>query len=232
MKTLYIAVTFLMTLGIILGIYTSSYNQFNLNGASTSYSTTNQVIAGLNGQYNSSGIASTNSTNNVPSTCVSIIPGACAILNALYSGVDFVECNLGISTSTSCNPNTSTIANNLGSQFGQNLAPLGIPPVITSSNLASNNEWFKLFASPLDSALTIMGVFLGLGILAGLLGAGILARVMASVGIGLAMIDYIEGSLSTFNALPTLIYFGFNGVIGLLLLIIAWEAFNSPGGAG
>ena len=232
MKTLYIAVVFLMTLGIVIGIYSSSYNEFNLNGASTTYTTTNQVVAGLNANFNSSGIASTNSTKGaIPNTCVSIIPFACDILGSLYNGVDFIECNLGISTQTSCNPNTGTLANNLGSQFGQNLAPLGIPPVITSTNLASSNAWFKLFASPLDSALTIMGIFLGLGILAGLLGAGILARVMASVGIGLALITYIEGSLSVFgNGLPTLIYIGFNGMIGMLLLIIAWEAFNAPGG--
>ena len=234
MKVLYIAISFLMTLGICLGIYTTTYDQFNLNGATLSYSTTNQVIAQGGAQYNGTNAASNtnnsggNSTSgSVANVCVSIIPGACSLITWWENGWAYVECQLG--NTVTCNPNAGTISTDLAVTLGsQNV--FGIPTLITSSALSSTNQWFQLFNNPLDSALTIMGIFLGLGILAGLLGAGILARVMASVGIGLSVITYIEGSLAVFNGLPGLIFIGFNGIIGILLLIIAWESFNAPGG--
>jgi hypothetical protein len=70
---------------------------------------------------------------------------------------------------------------------------------------------------------------LGLGVLAGAFGAGILARVMASVALGLSSIVYIEGQLTAFAGLPTLLWFMFNGIVAILLIIIVWEAFNSGG---
>ena len=250
MKTLYLAVSFLMTLGIILGIYTASYNQFNLNGATTTYSTTNQVI--VNGGSSapletvttsvttittviSNTTSVITSTITVPvnsssgSSCISVIPFACDIQSAIFNAAAFIGCQLG--DTADCQPNTGQLAQNLQNSLQPTSPNIpGVSPLITNNALSSTNQWLKLFANPLDSALTIMGIFLGLGILAGLLGAGILARVMASVGIGLALIDYIESSIAVFTGLPSLIYIGFNGIIGMLLLIIAWEAFNAPGG--
>ena len=232
MKTLYLAVSFLMTLGIILGIYTASYNQFNLNGASLTYSTqtfaindTNQQIGNTLTGTISGTVTTTSNTTSGQSGCGILCNVWDSIVNVAVDVCNFTALNIfGTGACTSIGNNIAPVETNLGNQAIILAGSNG------GSQTTSNNTWLKLFANPLDSALTIMGIFLGLGILAGLLGAGILARVMASVGIGLALIDYIESSISVFTGLPSLIYIGFNGIIGLLLLIIAWEAFNAPGG--
>ena len=221
MKTLYVAVSFLMTLGIILGIYASSYNEFNLNGASLSYTTELFDINTTNVQVTQ---AASIGNNTISTSGCNIF---CSVWNSIVSAGNYI-CNStnGVFCATHGVLNATDFA-----QHGILNGGLVLSNVNAQGKTTSSNTWLKLFNNPLDSALSIMGLFLGLGLLAGLLGAGLLARVVASVGIGLSIITYIEGSLGAFGSLPTLIYIGFNGIIGLLLLIIAWEAFNAPGGA-
>lgn len=229
MKTLYIAMTFLLTLGIILGIYTASYNQFNLNGASTTYSTfTSFQITTTNSQFiNSANISPINSTNTLQS-CDIFCTIWTGIVNAGTAVCNFIGAQDCI-VFGGATPTAQLLS--LGQNSSGEIKNINIANQFANGQTSASNIWLgDILGNPLDEALLIMGIFLGIGLLAGLFGAGILAVRIASVGIGLSVITFIEGSLGVFGTLPLLVSIGFNGVIGALLLIVAWESFNAPGG--
>lgn len=229
MKTLYTAMTFLLTLGIILGIFTASYNQFNLNNAPSTYTTLSTFqITSINSQFaNSGNISPINSSNTMQS---------CDIFCSIWTGIvnaGTAICNaIGAQNCTVFGGATPTAQLlSLGQNSSGEIKNINVANQFANGQTSASNIWLgNVLSNPLDEALLIMGIFLGIGLLAGLFGAGVLAVRIASVGIGLSVITFIEGSLGVFGDLPLLIFLGFNGVIGALLLIVAWESFNAPGG--
>lgn len=226
MKIMYTALIFLMVLGLGIGIYSSSYNQFNLNGAQTTYATNTQQITSINSNFlNNAQLTPNAGTDACDIFCQiwgGIVNGGLSICNAI--GVP--GCIIG--------GGATTLAQvlSLGQNDSATLRNINIANGVANSATQSSNTWLgNLLGNPLDEALLIMGIFLGIGLFAGLLGAGLLARVVASVGIGLSVIVFIEAQLGTFQNLPALIFIPFNGIMGMLLLIIAWESFNTPGSA-
>jgi hypothetical protein len=215
---MYTAIIFLMVLGLTIGIYSSSYNQFNLNNT--------QQITSINTNFANSAQLTPNAGSDI-----------CDIFCQIWGGI----VNAGLSICNAIGTPGCIIgggATNLAQvlSLGQNksatLRNIQIANGVANSATASSNQWLgNILGNPLDEALLIMGIFLGIGLFAGLLGAGLLARVVASVGIGLSVIVFIEGQLGTFNNLPALIFIPFNGIMAMLLLIIAWESFNTPGSA-
>ena len=95
---------------------------------------------------------------------------------------------------------------------------------------STNNSVFGVLANPLNQALLVLGIFIGLGILAGLFGAGILANIIAVAGLALSIITYTEGELGAFGSIPSVIYIPIQSFITILLIILIWDSMS--GGKG
>jgi hypothetical protein len=243
MKTLYTALIFLFVLGISMGIYTSTYKQFDTsvvsngvnhcNGINSSYTCigfnnptlgTKNNQTGITGNMNTTQTTTTSGGGTVITTCSSAILSnvICGTRNVLAQAWSNTLCFFGQLY-----------------YCGAKVSQLNVTPFTTavisgqvsvSATNTNNNFVLNILSDPLNQAIIVMTTFLGLGVLAGAFGAGILARVMASVALGLSSIVYIEGQLTAFAGLPTLLWFMFNGIVAILLIIIVWEAFNSGGG--
>lgn len=133
---------------------------------------------------------------------------------------EFSACNPKLPTSQLNNYVVNGAQQLVGSQVG------------ASFQNVSNNSILGLLSNPLNEALLVVGVFLSLGILAGLFGAGILARAMALVGLSLAFVTYIEGELSVFQGMPDYLWWMVNGIFTIILAIIIYEGFSESGGLG
>jgi hypothetical protein len=105
---------------------------------------------------------------------------------------------------------------------------------------ALNHAIYGVTSNPLLTTLVVVGIFLGLGILAGTLGAGIKADVMAAVGIGLAVVTYIQTTLLKYfgdpgnpaSGLANPVFFMFLAVEAPMLIFIIDEAFKGGKGVG
>jgi hypothetical protein len=231
MKTPYAIVIFFMLLAVSLGIYTASYQQFNVTGlqvnqsncGSTNLNNNTLCINQLDASINSGGVTITNSTKTNSTSSSS--GGNCYTGSTWYNDLGCVfKCSI---------PVIDWIATVMGQTCtpSQLVSSLGIAPAVGVGVIqaSGNNIGMVTNNNPLTESLLALGIFLSLGIFAGLMGAGLLARVMVLAGLALSMVMYIEGQLGAFSGMPTLIYFAFNGIVASLLVILIWSAFDSGG---
>ena len=254
------AVSFIVFIVALMTIYNTTYSPAGVTPIN--YTTTSQSVAangnstsatiGSNSNVNTTkGLANSSSLATPPQvlqTCnkalssnffvaleeipvCAFLSGGVAIVNAFTGGATDVPQLLtayvaGTATAiTNCvtNPklNCLTTGWTTGSSTG-----------INAANYASNDIWAAVTSSPANTALAIALLFIGLGLLAGLFGAGILANVVGSVGIGLAAYYYINTQVTTFGTLPWQVSLLFNGVITLAELIVIWSSIGAGGVAG
>ena len=142
--------------------------------------------------------------------------GYCNTIGGLLAGKSacYLALNLDMSLS-----GTVAIQNAIGSQLGANV----------NSQSVSNNTVLQIVSNPFNQAMIVLGTFLALGILAGLFGAGILARIMALAGLTLSFIIYMEGQLALFGGMPSYLWWMINGIFTAIMIVIIWEAFDSGG---
>ena len=150
-------------------------------------------------------IVSGNSPNNTSS--------GTSWVTQLSNDISYLQCSIiNFGTNVNCNGSTSL------TQLAQ--SPFGI------SSIGSNSIFYSITSNPLATAGTIAGVFIGLGILAGVLGAGTLANIMASVGIALSVNAYFALEELQFSGMPLPAVLLFNGFIAVVSLWLIWEAFG------
>ena len=233
------AIIFIAILAVLVGIYSATYTEFNVTSNTATYTLNNaQINTGSNAYQNSVSGGNSSSINTsaqiTNSQCIPTSSWAsqlwCALYNAGTALNDQICSNFGGSIFEACpanpyhnNPLTSNgqvllngasnyIANSVGASYQS-----------VSNNQVINNP----LADPLNQALVALGVFLGLGIFAGVMGAGILAKTMVLAGLALSLILYMEGQLSVFTGLPSLIWWLINGVFAAVMIVIVWEVFDS-----
>ena len=188
---------------VLLGLYTTTNGSQPsiITDTTVSYATNTGNVFIVSGNVP----AGTNSTDNQ------------SVLNQLVSDVvsdvSWLQCSIiNFGTNVNCNGSTSL------TQLAQ--SPFGI------SSLGSNSIFYSITSNPLATAGTIAGVFIGLGILAGVLGAGMLANIMASVGIALSVNAYFALEELQFSGMPLPAVLLFNGFIAVVSLWLIWEAFS------
>ena len=234
MKMLYAAVIMLMSIALLLGVYSQTSNSFDFNNSNgftqcpngqesngQCIGQSNAIIYNANGNIINTTIITTTSTTTTQTSnpcALTSSPFGCITfkLTALIDGF-FCNFNLGSSCANAAVANQQAGVLQNGGNYIQ---------ALNAGQTTTNNSYLSVLGNPLTEATLVATVFIGLGIFAGLLGAGFLAQVMASVGIGMAMVTYIEGQLTTFQQLPPIVFYIFNGYIGMMLVIMIWETFQ------
>lgn len=90
-----------------------------------------------------------------------------------------------------------------------------------------NNEFIQIFDNPLTQAVSIAVIFLALGILAGLFGAGILANYISRVGIVVSFYYYFNAQILAFGGMPTILIIFLNGIMSVPMIILFYESLGS-----
>ena len=239
-----VAILFISIIAIMFAIYGSSGKQYEtIQGATTVTSLTNANIASVgNSQQVTTALNNVNATQQpIVGSCTSTnLLGNlyCALINTgnvIKGGFQTAYCDalgaLGLDSTSNC-----LLATNIGNSLsGSTNIQQGVGNVVgasVSNTGVSNNALVKFASTPFGQAMIALGTFLALGVLAGLLGAGILARVMVLAGLALSIIVYIEGQLASFSGtggLPDYIWWLVNGIFTAIMIIIVWEAFDSGG---
>lgn len=159
-------------------------NGANLNGASTNITTKTTT-------------ATTSTTSTQISKCVSFVPYWCNVVNFVDVAWTPLICYIYPQPNFECPPTGGQFPN--GGGIVPNVLNGANPFSINTQYAGANNFWYKIFGSPVTQAISIAAIFLGLGWLAGTLGAGILANVMGRVGIGLGLIYWANANMATFG---------------------------------
>jgi hypothetical protein len=223
-----VAILFISIIAIMFAIYGSSGKQYEtIQGATTVTSLTNaqvgQVTQGQDfiatGSSTTTTTASNTTSNNIACTPTYNPFYLFCVIDQLGT---YAYCDLTALIGTPCSESTvNNAVTGSSNPFSSNSGG--------SLTAVYDNSLVKLASTPFGQAMIVLGVFLALGILAGLLGAGILARVMALAGLALSIIIYIEGQLTSFTGLPDYIWWLVNGIFTAIMVIIVWEAFDSGG---
>jgi hypothetical protein len=236
----YTAIIFVFSLAMLLAIYNSSGSQFQqIQGATTTkVIITTGIINPQIAQQGASNLGTNQITVNATALGLSQSCTFTNILGQLYCNLvsfNLQAQNFGCQLANSIGiPSWLSTCN--GQLTTQNPIAKGANQLIANavgSNIqtsgVSNNGILGIAGSPFNQAMIVVGTFLALGLLAGLFGAGILARVMVLAGLGLSMIIYIEGQMAAFSSMPTYLWWLFNGIMTVIMIIIIHEAFDSGG---
>jgi hypothetical protein len=224
-----VAILFISIIAIMFAIYGSSGKQYEtIQGATTVTSLTNAQVGQVTQGQDFIATANTTSTSTTSTSTTSNNIACTPTYNPFYlfCVIDqlgtYAYCDLTALIGTPCSESTvNNAVTGSSNPFSSNSGG--------SLTAVYDNSIIQFASSPFGQAMIVLGVFLALGILAGLLGAGILARVMALAGLALSIITYIEGQLTSFTGLPDYIWWLVNGIFTAIMVIIVWEAFDSGG---
>lgn len=202
-----------------------------------------QIGIGQSNQITTTGI---NTISIQTQTVTSVVSQTFTTFTTTYTTVTTVT-NSGTSSTTGCNPQDPLyvvcVANALGTLaycdlsilFGAPCQTSTVDNAITGNGVlggqsssatvtsAESNIFLYALSTPLGQALAVLALFLSLGLLAGLFGAGILAGGIAGAGIVLSIVTYTEGILGAFGTIPSIIYVPFQTIIGGLMIILIYE---------
>lgn len=212
----YMAIIFVFCLGIMLALFTSSGTQFqNIPQATTI--TSGQLNNAQIGQDQVQGsLQTTTTTTGTTGNTLVCIFAPLPLCQAVWA----VECTFGIADACA-NSATNIVNPNPANSLNLN--------ALSGNQAVRNNGILSVLANPLSQALLALATFMTLGILAGLFGAGLMARVMVLAGLALSVVLYIEGQMTAFSGMPTFLWWMFNGIMTVILIIIIHEAFTQGG---
>jgi hypothetical protein len=205
----------LFMVGIMLAVFTATNYSPNLlpnanaTGADNpfTYSTNTGTVVLVSGVL-------TNASSNCGITCT-----LSNYASQLGHNIQWLQCQ----TLNFGNPNVNSICNvNNPPNTLADTSPFNLG----ATTIGTNGIFFSITSNPLETAGAIAAIFIGLGVLAGVLGAGSLANIMAAVGLALSVNAYFALEELQFNGMPLPAVLIFNGFIGIVSIWLIWTAFD------
>lgn len=229
-------VLFVFLTGGMVSIYEISQNQPLVYNPVNNFQQANNNIKGnfTNPTINQGsasvvtpGSTSNNSTQSGQCPNLPFLPitnPICQIEQVLVPALASLECSLGNTAVCNVQPNVAGI--NAGATLSGQL-----------SQTSASNFVAGILANPIAQTITVAGIFLALGWLAGIFGAGINAPTVAKVAIAISLVYYMNAQMSVFginvftvftnaNIAEMAIFSIVNLITGVGVILLVWDSLG------